>query len=90
MQLHFKHSPAEFADAEDDEFMLMSGDQWTGISIQDASSYGGGYCVNRYGHERSDSPLKDLDFYSEDCGSFDTLEAAQERALKVHSGEWQP
>ena len=33
MQLHFKHSPAEFADAEDDEFMLMNGEQWTGISI---------------------------------------------------------
>jgi hypothetical protein len=88
MQLHFKRNPAEFPDTEDDEFMLMNGDQWTGISIQDASPYGGGYGVNRYGRECSTSPLTDLDFFSQDCGSFNTLAAAKEHALKVHSGEW--
>jgi hypothetical protein len=88
MQLHFKHNPAEFAEVEDDEYMLMNGDQWTGISIQDANSYGGGYGVNRYGRECSTSPLTNLDFFSQDCGSFKTLATAKEHSLKVHSGEW--
>ena len=57
--------------------------RWTGISIQDASAYGGGYIVNRYGDECPESPLTG-DYYLEDCGTFRTLDVAKARAAGLY------